>query len=364
MEQLYRKVKTAFDKYERYLMPLTMALGFIIDNLTLRRIDLWMENLIIIIYLLIAIICILYLNTYTKKSLQHKFFVWLSLIVPFGMQYAFGALFSSFMVFYVRSSTLLVSWPFLLVLFGLLIGNEFFRQRYKRLYFHLSILYIAFFAYTVFALPVLVKNIGVIVFLGSGILSLILISLVIYLLYKIDNTLIEHNKKRLITSIAIIYLLFNILYFSNIIPPIPLAMRSGGVYHNVAKTDSGYSLSYEKPRFYALWRETAYRYNWQSGERVYIFNSIFAPTKFKEKIYHRWSYYDEEQGKWIEKSRINFTIYGGMDNGYRGYSYKTTIEPGKWKVDVITDTNQILGRIKFKVQPAEGSISLEKELIK
>jgi len=362
MKRLYRKAKNFFDEHERYLMPATMVFGFVMDSLTLRRIDLLIENLVIVWYLILAVCSILYINTYKQKLFKNNFLVWLSLIAPYVLQYAFGALFSAFIVFYARSATWIVSWPFLIILFGFLLGNEFFRKKYERLHFHLSILYLALFAYSVFALPVLLKKIGNWIFAGSGLLSLFLISLVIFILYKIDPAIFKKYRKRLIASILSIYLLFNFLYYSNIIPPIPLAMKASGVYHDINKVNKGYRLSFENPAWHVFWRETSYTYHWRPGEKVYVFNSIFAPTKFNEEIYHRWSYYDEVQNKWVEKSKINFTILGGRANGYRGYSYKTNITPGKWRVDVITDTDQILGRIKFEVKQTSEIIELESKV--
>lgn len=360
MKRLYHKAKRLFDRYEKYLMPLTMAVGFVVDNLTLRRIDLGIENLVIIIYLLLATAAIFYINTYKKKLFSNKFLAWLNLAAPFALQYAFGALFSAFTVFYFRSATLPVSWPFLILLLSLLFGNEFFRQRYERLYFHLSILYVALFAYSVFALPLIVKQIGRLVFLGSGLLSLSLMAGLVYLLSKIDAAALKKNKSRLIASIIIIYCLFNLLYFNNIIPPIPLAMKTGGIYHQVARSGNDYRFSFEKARWYEFWRETSSVYHWQPGQRVYAFSAIFAPTKFNEQIFHLWLYYDEVQKEWVEKNKLNFSITGGSDTGYRGYSYKTTIEPGRWRVDVVTDTNQTLGRIKFQVI-ASAPLNLEEK---
>jgi hypothetical protein len=359
MKNLYHKAKSLFDRYEHYLMPLAMVVGFIVDNLTLRRIDFWADNLVLTSYIVLVVGSIIYINTHKKKAFQHRFFVWLSLVAPFVMQYAFGGLFSSFMVFYFRSSVMLVSWPLLLLLLGMMLSNELFWRHYERLTVHLSVLYLVFFFYSVFALPMLFNRIGTLVFLASGACSLLLIYLVVWILRKIDGERIIKKKYKLTASIAGIYLLFNLLYFTNLIPPIPLSMKAGGIYHNVTKTTSGYALTYEQPKFYNFWRETAYTYHWQSGGRIYVFSSVFAPTEFEENIYHRWSYYDEQQGKWIEKSRVNFTIYGGIDHGYRGYSYKTNIKPGKWRVDVITDTDQVLGRIRFEVQPTDDKVMLK-----
>jgi hypothetical protein len=353
----YKKTKELFDKYERYLSPVAMAFGFIVDNFTLQRIDLWIENVIIITYFFIATSAIFYINLFNKKLYKHKFLVRLNFILPFVLQFAFGGLFSAFMVFYSRSSTLYVSWPFLLILFSLLIGNELFREKYQRLTFHIGVLYLALFAYSVFALPVLLGRIDIEIFLASGGLSLLLIAIIILMLNRLDHQTVKENKSHLLSSILLIYFSFNVLYFANLIPPIPLAMKAGGVYHSVNRLNGNYKLTYEKPEWYEFWRETASAYHHRQGERVYIFSSIFAPTKFKQKIYHQWYFHDGRE--WIKKDRLGFSITGGRDNGYRGYSYKSSVQAGKWRVDVITNRGQVLGRVKFLVEERAAGEKLE-----
>ncbi|PLX28075.1 hypothetical protein C0583_02485 [Candidatus Parcubacteria bacterium] len=362
IKKIYKKTKAWLDKYEKYLSPVAMGFGFVIDNLTLQRIDLWIENLVIITYLSIAVFSILYLNIYKKKKYKNRFLSLLNLILPFILQIVFGGLFSAFMVFYSRSATLFVSWPFLLILVSMLIGNELFRERYERLNFHLSILYLAFFAYSVFAVPVLVGRIDVDIWMASGGLSLLLIIVVILLLHRIDPEAIKKNKDYLLGSIIFIYALFNVLYFTNLIPPIPLSLKSAGVYHGINRSDSRYELFFEKPAWYEFWKETSSTYHWQKGERVYIFSAIFAPTRFKQKIYHKWQIYDEENNEWLERDRLGYSISGGRDGGYRGYTYKTNLELGKWRVDVITDDEKIIGRVKFEIIEKNSDLIFDQEI--
>lgn len=359
LKNSYTKIKIFLEKHERYLSPVAMAIGFVVDNLTLQRIDLWLENLIIISYLLVVTFSIIYLNIYRKYKFENRFLVWLNMILPYVMQVVFGGLFSAFMVFYTRSAAMLVSWPFILILFSLLVGNELFRERYHRLTFHLSILYLAFFAYSVFAMPVLLGRIDIDTWMASGGVSLQLIMIVVLILHRIDREAIRKSKGPILGSVIAIYAGFNILYFANLIPPIPLAMKEGGVYHSVSRSASVYNLEFEKPRWYEFYRETSGVYHWQRGERVYVFSAIFAPSKFKQKIYHRWSYHD--RGDWIERDRLGYSISGGRDGGYRGYSFKSALEPGDWRVDVITDRGQVIGRVKFEIVEREGELDLEKE---
>jgi hypothetical protein len=42
-----------------------------------------------------------------------------------------------------------------------------------------------------------------------------------------------------------------------------------------------------------------------------------------------------------------------MDEGYRVYTYKENMEPGDWRVDVVTENDMIIGRIGFSVVRSE-----------
>jgi len=345
-----QKVKDAYFRNERYISPLALTAGFVWDNLTLRRIDLPLENMAMIGYLLFAGMAILYLNTYESGRLRHNFFEKVRRLVPFALQFSFGALFSAFLIFYSKSSAWLVSWPFLLALAGLLVGNELFRQRYQRLVFQICVYFFALFSYCIFAVPLVFKKIGADVFILSGAFSLMLIALFFLLLFRINPQQAGQAKKSLVISIGIIYLAFQALYFSNFIPPIPLALKEGGVYHYVAYAGSGvYEIHYEPSPWYDIFKNYNSTFHWQAGQRVYCFSAVFAPAEINTAIEHRWFYYNENSGQWMEKDILNFKIIGGRDGGWRGYTYKTNLTEGKWRVDVTTPRGQILGRIKFEI---------------
>lgn len=355
-----QKIKDAYFRNERYLSPLALTAGFIWDNLTLRRIDLWLENLAMIGYLLFAGAAILYLNTYDAGRLRHNFFEKLRRLIPFALQFSFGALFSAFLIFYSKSAAWLVSWPFLLALVGLLVGNEVFRQRYQRLVFQICVYFFALFSYCIFAVPLVLKKIGAEIFVLSGATSLLLIALFFLLLFKINPQRTGQAKKMLAVSIGVIYLTFQVLYFTNVIPPIPLALKEGGVFHQVTRVDSGaYEVRYESSPWYVFFKNYSPTFHWQAGQRVYCFSAIFAPAKIDTAIEHHWYYYDEALGRWTEKDTLSFRITGGRDGGWRGYTYKTNLAEGKWRVDVTTPRGQTLGRIKFELVTSEAPPELK-----
>ena len=67
------------------------------------------------------------------------------------------------------------------------------------------------------------------------------------------------------------------------------------------------------------------------------------------KVVHDWQYYDEGKEEWISSTKIPFSITGGRGNGYRVYSKKDNVFPGKWRVDVETERGQVIGRIRFDI---------------
>ena len=59
-------------------------------------------------------------------------------------------------------------------------------------------------------------------FLLSGLLSLVFIALFLLLIWRLSGRKFKDNKNILFASIAGIFILVNIFYFTDLIPPIPL----------------------------------------------------------------------------------------------------------------------------------------------
>jgi hypothetical protein len=286
---------------------------------------------------------------YFQNRTVKKGILWL----PFVMQFAFGGLFSGFVVLYSRSASIMASWPFLSVLLMLLIGNEFFKDRYKRLFFQLNIFFIAIFSYLIFAVPVALNKIGPAVFILSGVISLIVIALLVRLISKFTPWKIYFNQRLIVTMILGIYAVFNFLYFINIIPPIPLALKDIVIAHSVKLHKAeGARVSYEKPPWYKFYREFDNVYHRVGNEPIYVYSAIFAPTDLTATVVHEWASWNESISKWQVTDQIHYSIYGGRNEGYRGFSVKSHVNPGKWRVSVRTQNGQLLGRTKFEIVAA------------
>src|SRR3989339_1240199 len=359
---MYQKIRKFFTRYERYFSPLMLLFGFVFDNLTLRRVDFWAENLVIIIYLGLALISIILINIHASGRLRHRFFakttIWLSLL----LQFVFGGLWSAFFIFYFRGASLALSWPFLLMLLALLIGNETFRERYSRLVFQLSIFFTALFSYSIFAIPLLFKKIGPDMFVLSGLASLAIFAAAAILAFRLIPERFRKSRLPLVFSITSIYLIFNFFYFFNLIPPLPLSLNEIGIYHSLRSAGGKYTVSYEPAPWYRFWADTSPIFHWRPGAPVYCLSTIFAPADFSLGIKHRWSHYDENVKVWTVKDELSFPLTGGRAGGYRGYSLKYGVEPGRWRIGVLTDTDRALGRINFQIVETEDKLEFKSEI--
>jgi hypothetical protein len=346
--------------YERYVSPLALVAGFISDNLFLtRRVDLLRTNLLFFIYLVVAALGVAIINVIETGRIKTPWVLKAAPFVPLAAQFAFGGLFSGYLSLYSRSASFPASWIFVLLLAALLLGNERFTRLYARLSFQVALYFTVLFSFLIFFLPVIFHSIGPYMFLASGVASLAAIALFSYALSFIAPELVRAQQTEIARAVAIIFILFNALYFLGFIPPLPLAIKEAGVYHSVVREPDG---TYELLGEPLPWYEAYLRYNtvFQAapGESAYAYSAIFAPAGLSTIILHQWQRYDTATNSWITTDTLRFEIEGGRDGGYRGYSMKSGITAGKWRVNVITQYGQIIGRISFTVVDVPAAVPL------
>ncbi len=363
LSENFLKIKRWLKKYERHISSLSLLVGFIVDNLTLRRIDLLFENLVFVFYLTLSFLCIVLFNLYKNETFKNKILEFINPFLPIVMQFAFGGLFSGFIVFYSRSASLFSSWPFLFVLVGILFAGEFVHGFYARLGYQSIMFFTGLFSFLIFYVPLLTKTLSELTFLISGIASLILFYIFFRFVSFVAPKIIEEEKTRILAGVVTIFVFVNIFYFTNILPPIPLSLKDGGVYHFVGRTSEGYIFQEEKKDFFDSFRFFK-EIHISPGSSVYVFSSVFAPTNLNTNIVHEWQYFDDEKSTWITANTVAFPIYGGKDGGYGGYSIKTKVFPGKWRVNVNTERGQVVGRIMFKIIYADQNESIIETIYK
>jgi len=345
-------------KHERYVARISLVSGFLWDMFTMGAPDRLYENVILLGYFIIAAGGIIFLST--SFGLRKR--VSDSLLAGI-IQFSFGNLAGGLTVLYGKSGTFEGSALFFILLGAFLIGNEFLKNKYERVYFNISVWYFLLLTYLALVTPVLLNDFGDYVFFASGAASLTIAAGFLFVLRACDKDKISKWFGKAVVSIVTITVGFNALYFLNIIPPVPLALRSGGVYHAVLREGEFYRVLYEDPRWYEIFKDTSAVFHRERGEGVYCLSSIFAPVGLSVPVYHRWEFYDEELGKWVTALRITFPVVGGRDSGYRGYSIKTSVWEGRWRCSVETERGALIGRMTFQITPRETPILFAERIL-
>jgi hypothetical protein len=77
------------------------------------------------------------------------------------------------------------------------------------------------------------------------------------------------------------------------------------------------------------------------------YTAIYAPAGLRQSVSHVWRH----RGRVIEVVSLA-PVLGGRREGYRTYSRKTSFpedSDGRWSVDVVTASGQLIGRLRFRI---------------
>ncbi|MSR70563.1 DUF2914 domain-containing protein [Candidatus Kaiserbacteria bacterium] len=368
MHALWHTIFKFWEKYEHHIGVGALAVGFLFDLWVAKRPDSIFNNILLLSYLFIGGAFIILLNLRSRRPSTklgtgrpddaEPLFMLLML------QFCFGGLASNLLVLYGHSGTLAGSAVFIGILVLMVFGNEYFRSRYALLRFNVGAYYFLMLSYALVAVPIFITHsIGTLAFLLSGILSLVAIagflSLLFFAVFRGTDT---KKLKEVSLIVCAIFCIFNLLYFLNVIPPVPLSLKDIGIYHSVLRrSDSTYLALYERAPWYQFWRETGVQYTSGSGTAA-CFSAVFAPADLATPIYHVWEY-KNAGGEWEQRSRVSFPIQGGREDGYRGFSIKSALVPGEWRCDVETASGALIGRIGFTVTSASSTPALSQRTL-
>lgn len=344
-----------------------MVIGYAVDNFAFGRVDRPAANLVFSAYLAIAALSIALSHWLQRRKdraaaaalaagaapaasepapeRSFELSVWL----PVATQFALGGLWSGFLVFYSRSAVLAASWPFLLLLLAFLIGNEVFRRYHARLVFVSLLLFFALYSYAVFVVPVFTRSIGPLTFLASGACAIVVFYFFLRLLWVIDRDRYRQSRWQIIAGVVAITAAMNAFYFTRVLPPLPLALSDVGIYHAIRHTGATYQVQ-EEPQSWAVRLGFARpEVHVAPGERLALYSAVFAPIRMTTQITHRWQWWDSRSKHWLTLSQISFAISGGREHGYRGYSLKSAVRAGIWRVDIDSADGRLIGRLVFTV---------------
>ncbi len=351
-EGITSKLLGYLKSHERHISAIACVVGFIFDASLLPSIEHVFTRLVSVGYFTIAVLFLLLSQAVLSGKVHNRCIVRVAPIFPLVVQFVFGGLLSVVFVYYFRSSALLVSWPLILLLGILFVGNEIWKKRLERLEFQIAVFFTLFLFFSIFAVPLLVDAIGTGIFLLSVALSIVVLGIVILLLSAVAWQELKQNALRIFLIPTTSALLVVGLYFTDILPPIPLVTRADGVYHSLLKNNEG---GYVASAEIVSWRELYFPlffppvYHRTNNEPVYFYSAVYAPTKLRTPIIHLWQYWNTQSGEWQTSSRISFPINGGREAGYRGYSQKESVDAGLWRVLVQTEDGRTLSRKTFTV---------------
>ncbi|WGH76550.1 DUF2914 domain-containing protein [Tenacibaculum tangerinum] len=338
------------ERHQKAALILFFIGGFTFDTLTLARIDRLYDLSVLCIHMISLTITLYLFNMSKDGKWKGTFLERFEDYFPFAIQFFFGALTSAYVVYFSRSVSLSRTASFFVILIFLLFANEFLKERISNKYLQFSVYFFISLTFFSFMIPVFLRDMNNNIFILSGLVSLSITLLLIIIIYKLSpSTRTEIHLGKLLGLIFSIYLIINLFYVLKLIPPVPMALQEGIVAHDVSVVDGNYEVTYEANDNYMFWKDYRSKFVFKPGERVYIFSSVFAPTALEKSIIHRWEWFNPKTDEWQHIEDINYEITGGRDDGFRGYSYKSNIIEGKWKVKVITIEELILGVIKFEI---------------
>ena len=322
---LAQTIRTAF---HRPIIPVAFFFGGVtFDTFTLTRIDRLSDNLILLANLTLLGVLIVLISRADRSSntTQTVPLPVLALLVararpyyPMAIQFLLGSLFSAYAVFYFHSASFTGTAVFFALLVGLLVGNEFLHDRVSNFKLMLALYALAACSFLTFFLPVVTGRMTTAMFLLGAVLSAALAVAIVGLVYREGPI---YSRREPIVTMLPAFLVVGALvafYFLNWIPPVPLSMSFGGVYHRVARSGDAYELTFERAPWYRFWKRSDDPFRGQEG--AHCFTAIFAPVDLQAEIYHRWQYREPEgphAGRFVTTDRILLTIVGGRAGGYR-----------------------------------------------
>jgi hypothetical protein len=357
-----KHIRDFYARFERPISSLSLVGGFVFDAVTLQRVDALWENFWVVAHLIIVGFFMVLIHAQESEegdehNPERKHFWYVNIL-----QFFFGGIISTYLVFYFRSADILVTWPFILILVGAFIANESLKKHYIRLSFQISLYFLCLYSFALFLLPVLMHKIGVQVFLISGLVSFGLIGIFILTLIILAREKFKKSRKIILISIFSITAIINILYFTNLIPPIPLSLKAGDVYHSLYRNAEGNYVVQEENQNWFQYFQLYNDFKLPVGNPVYAFSAVFSPSNLNLTILHEWQHYDETSGKWTTLGTVTLPVVGGRENGFRTFSVWTNLSAGRWRVNVKTQSGQLIGRLRFNIVPVQTEPALVTEV--
>ncbi len=263
--------------------------------------------------------------------------------------FCLGTLMNLYSIFFLMSASLFSSIAFVVILFGAIVLNEMHAVRRRGLDVKVAFYVLCIFCFWSLLIPILLHSISRLTFFLSFAATLaVLAGFVTALRRRIGRAPLV---RRLLSPGLAFSVLFLLMYEIGLIPPVPIAARTLGVYHRVERMGDEFRLSYE-PSWWKVWHSDDRHFVAEPNDAVHVFFAIYAPTRFDDTVFVRWSFRDRT-ATWHDSDRIPIRITGGRDKGFRGVVTKENYVAGAWRVIVETRDGREIARLRFSITKAE-----------
>lgn len=348
-------------KIIHHSLTFSFLLGFLIDSIFLPGVESVHTKEIGAFYMLTVSLSILIREYVISRNRATKTEGYLHSIFSYIISFFSGSLLSFVFIYFFRSASLAVSWPLFLVLIGIMVLNEFFTSHSFRFLLDLAVIIIVDTFFILFMLPIFLKKQTDEIFLISIAISFVVSLLYINLLKYFSEVLKDLITDAYKISFAVPSVIIT-FYFLNVIPPVPLTMKSADIYHSIIREQNNfYSVVGEQKSFWSLLKTKEFHY--MDGEKVYFFSAVSAPTGLQSELSHVWEKYDDASESWQVKLIVPYSLIGGRDGGYRSYSIIENLNEGKWRVSAKVGERRTVGMVYFNTVHIDKPIPLIKEEI-
>jgi hypothetical protein len=345
------RLRAYYDRNEHKIAIAAFIGGFVVDILTVERIDSWFTIGQQVLYLTVITLALMqmFLEQAGPAPVPEGMLVirrWYHRYRSAILHFFLGTLLNLYAIFFFKSSSLLVSFSFLGVLVLVLIANETPRLKALGLPFKFALLSLCFLSFFALIVPTVIGSLGTAVFLTSILLGCLPLAGLAWWAMSRSPELLPKARRQILVPLGLVLIAYLVSYLYKVTPPVPLSIPFMGIYHFVERTEEGYRLSHERP-MWRFWHNGDQHFYAQPGDRVYVFFRIFSPSRFSDQVVVRWYLKKEVTDRWQLQDQIPIKIVGGREQGFRGYGFKTNYQAGYWRVRVETTDGREIGRIHF-----------------
>jgi hypothetical protein len=270
------------------------------------------------------------------------------------IHFLLGTLLNAYVVFYFRATSVLsASSLFMAALLAVMVINELPKFREKGPVVRVALLSFATTSYFAYLLPVLVGHLSAPLFLTAVLLG----TAATFGLWQLYLRLTKDPQWTLRRAVApglVVQAALVLAYFANVLPPVPLSLKSVGIYHQVEKVSgeqgSGYQVSYVAAPAWKFWSAKDAVFHWREGDKAWAFAQVFAPDGFKDRLSFQWQYDDPKRG-WVDLGGPSTHDLGSgtrnREQGFRTFANATVSRPGTYRVVLRSSDGRELGRETF-----------------